>query len=56
MTAEDLARLAEQLQAPVRPEHLEETLRAWRLMEPHRRTVRETALGTDAEPAPVFRP
>jgi hypothetical protein len=50
------ARLAELLGTPVRPEHLEEVERAWRLMAPHRDRVRAAALADQDEPAPVFRP
>ncbi len=56
---EDLARvaaLAELLGAPVRPEHLEEAARGWRLLAPHRQRVMAEALAPQEEPAPVFRP
>jgi hypothetical protein len=56
-SAEDqLAALAQLLNAPIRPEHLPEAVQAWRLMAGHRQRVRAIDLGLDAEPAPVFRP
>ncbi len=54
--SEDVARLAQALGVAIRPEHLEEVERAWRMMQPHRQRVRAAALTPGDEPAPVFRP
>ena len=40
----------------IRPEHLDEVLRGWRLIEPHLARVTAISLGPEAEPAPFFRP
>jgi hypothetical protein len=51
-----LAVLAESLGVAIRPEHLEEAARGWRLLAQHRARVVAVDLGPTAEPAPVFRP
>lgn len=53
---DEFARLADSLGAPVRPEHLEDAERAWRMMQPHRARVMASPLIPEDEPAPVFRP
>jgi hypothetical protein len=54
--AEHVIALAEMLGVALRPEHVPEVARAWRLMAPHRERVRGVELGPEAEPAAVFRP
>jgi hypothetical protein len=51
-----VAALAEALGVAIRPEHLAEAARGWRLLAPHRLTVAQADLSPAAEPAPVFRP
>ncbi len=53
---DDVARLAEDLGVAIRPEHLGEVERAWRMMQSHRQRIREAEIATEDEPAPVFRP
>jgi hypothetical protein len=48
--------LAEQLGAPLPPQHLAEAAAAWELMAPHLQRVRAAELGPEVEPAALFRP
>ncbi len=55
-SAEQIAALADFLDMPIRPEHLQEAVQGWGLMAAHRRRVAEASVGYETEPAPVFRP
>ncbi len=56
LEAEAVVALAELLGVPLRPEHVDEVARAWRMMAAHRAVVTAEALGPTAEPAALFEP